>query len=81
MTEEKKINKDIDAVFAQNDEMALGALKALEAAGLYVPAIRYPTVPIGQARLRVTLSAAQTDGDLERLLDALTQLSRSSVQS
>lgn len=36
---------------------ALDASRALEAEGLLVPAIRYPTVPRGTARLRVSLSA------------------------
>ncbi|EQD45496.1 amino-7-oxononanoate synthase, partial [mine drainage metagenome] len=47
---------------------------ALEARGFYVPAIRPPTVPRGQARLRIALSAAHASGDVERLLDALATL-------
>ena len=39
--------------------------------GIYVPAIRPPSVPNGTARLRVSLSAAHTAADVERLLAAL----------
>jgi 8-amino-7-oxononanoate synthase len=49
--------------------MALAAV--LEADGLLVVAIRPPTVPAGQARLRCTFSAGHTAADVDRLLQAL----------
>lgn len=58
---------------------ALEAARRLEAAGFFVPAIRPPTVPEGGARLRVTLSAAHDDDDVERLLDALAAAIRDSA--
>jgi 8-amino-7-oxononanoate synthase len=54
-----------------DEQAALGASAALLAQGLWVPAIRPPTVAPGTSRLRVTLSAAHGDGDIDRLVDAL----------
>jgi 8-amino-7-oxononanoate synthase len=50
---------------------ALDASAALHAHGFLVPAIRYPTVPLGAARLRVTLSAAHEVKDIAALAVAL----------
>ena len=55
---------------------ALAAARALEAHGLLVSAIRPPTVPAGQARLRLTFSAAHEEEHVDRLLDALATLPR-----
>ena len=39
--------------------------------GFFVPAIRYPTVPRGTARLRITVTANHTEADLSRLAEVL----------
>jgi len=47
---------------------------ALLREGLWVPAIRPPTVPEGSARLRITLSAAHSDADIDRLCETLSHV-------
>jgi 8-amino-7-oxononanoate synthase len=55
------------------DARALEAASALRCAGLWVPAIRPPTVPAGTARLRVSLSAGHTEHDIDRLITSLKE--------
>lgn len=60
-------------VIGANDE-ALRVAASLHAQGLWVPAIRPPTVPANTARLRVTLSAAHTVDQVAQLAQAINQL-------
>jgi 8-amino-7-oxononanoate synthase len=60
-------------VIGANDE-ALGVMDGLQRRGLWVPAIRPPTVPEGTARLRIALSAAHSEADVDRLVQALAEL-------
>ena len=53
---------------------AVAAAAALRARGVFLPAIRYPTVARGAARLRLSLTAAHTAADVEELLSALALL-------
>jgi 8-amino-7-oxononanoate synthase len=56
------------------ESKAVEAATALRAQGIFIPAIRYPTVARGQARLRLTVTAAHTSADLARLHTALQSL-------
>ncbi len=47
---------------------------ALLEQGVFIPAVRFPTVARGQARLRLTMTAAHSRADLEQLLAALRSL-------
>ena len=61
----------IQPVFIGAAGDALAASAALQHRGLWVPAIRAPTVPRDTARLRVTFSAAHESVDMQRLAQAL----------
>ncbi|WCK55275.1 8-amino-7-oxononanoate synthase [Aneurinibacillus sp. Ricciae_BoGa-3] len=44
--------------------------KRLEDNGIFAPAIRPPTVPIGSSRIRITLMASHTDEDIQSLIQS-----------
>jgi 8-amino-7-oxononanoate synthase len=64
----------VQPVIMGSNEQVLHAARELQAQGLWVTAIRAPTVPVGTARLRLTLSAAHSLPQLERLIVALAEL-------
>ncbi|MGH8790736.1 MAG: 8-amino-7-oxononanoate synthase [Cupriavidus necator] len=66
----------IQPLIVGDNDAALALAAALDAQGLWVPAIRPPTVPVGTARLRITLSAAHSTGDVQRLIDGLARAAR-----
>ncbi len=53
------------------EETALKASTRLLEEGFFVPAIRPPTVPKGKARLRLTVSAAHSDREIEEVVQAV----------
>lgn len=61
----------IQPIVLGSEAAVLAAQQELRAEGLWVVAIRPPTVPKGSARLRVTLSAAHTEAQVDRLVEAL----------
>ncbi len=53
-------------ILSGSAERALAFSKRLEQRGLLVSAIRPPTVPVGQSRLRLTVTDAHSEADLRR---------------
>jgi 8-amino-7-oxononanoate synthase len=66
----------IQPLIVGDNTAALALSAALDTQGIWVPAIRPPTVPVGTARLRITLSAAHTTEDVLRLVEALTHTAK-----
>lgn len=64
----------VQALVVGRNDAALGLMEGLRRHGLWVPAIRPPTVPVGTARLRIALSALHTEADVNQLLAALQEL-------
>lgn len=65
----------IQPIMIGESDKAMQISKALEDDGIFISAIRPPTVPQGSARLRVTLSASHTEQQVERLLQSLEKVS------
>ena len=68
----------IQPVMIGANDAAMAVMNGLRQRGLWVPAIRPPTVAPGTARLRIALSAAHTAGDVDRLIAALTEIAAES---
>jgi 8-amino-7-oxononanoate synthase len=66
----------IQPLLIGDNQAALELSNALRERGIWVTAIRPPTVPQGTARLRITLSAAHSVTDVTRLIEALHELAR-----
>jgi len=73
-TQNSNICSAIVPIILGSEDKALAAAHQLRELNIFVPAIRYPTVARGKARLRVTLSAAHSPEDLSRLISALESL-------
>ncbi|MNO91296.1 8-amino-7-oxononanoate synthase [compost metagenome] len=63
----------IQPIMIGDSAQALRLSQMLRERGLLVTAIRPPTVPAGSARLRVTLSAAHSEAQVQLLLNALAE--------
>ncbi|MDO6568876.1 8-amino-7-oxononanoate synthase [Alteromonas sp. 1_MG-2023] len=64
-------NSAIQPIIVGSPERALALSDGLKSRGIWIPAIRYPTVPKGEDRLRITLSATHTQQDIDVLIDGI----------
>ncbi len=69
-----RIDSPIIPILLGESSAALAASNHLANKGLWVMAIRPPTVPRDGARLRVTVSCAHTDADMDRLVAGLREV-------
>lgn len=71
-----KSTTPIQPIILGEEARALTAAKILRDNGIYVRAVRPPTVPVGTSRLRVCLSASHTFSDIEKLVDLLRTITQ-----
>jgi glycine C-acetyltransferase len=63
-------------IMIYNEPQAIKIADLLLAEGIYVIGFTYPVVPRGTARIRVQLSAAHTEAQIERALEAFMRVRR-----
>ncbi len=61
-------------VILRTESAALEMSESLRSTGIFVPAIRPPAVPSGKSMLRISLTSAHSDDQLQALMSALRQL-------
>jgi glycine C-acetyltransferase len=66
----------IAPVMLGDARLAADMAQRLLAHGIYVIGFSYPVVPKGQARIRVQLSAAHTEADIDRAITAFATVGR-----
>ncbi len=71
----------IQPLVVGDSRAAMDLAGALRERGIWVPAIRPPTVPAGTARLRVSLSAAHTAEDVAALTTALHSIASATARA
>ncbi len=75
-TQNSKIPGAIIPLIIGDEAKTVELASKLRGQNIFIPAIRYPTVARGAARLRVTLTAAHTTEDVSELLDVLKALDK-----
>jgi 8-amino-7-oxononanoate synthase len=73
-TKNSKLQSAIIPIVLGDENKAVEAAMKLRDQNIFVPAIRFPSVARGAARLRVTLTAAHSPDDVSQLSDALKNL-------
>jgi 7-keto-8-aminopelargonate synthetase-like enzyme len=68
-------NSPIQPLMIGSAAKAMAMSAALHKKGIWVSAIRPPTVPQNEARLRITLSAAHSEEQIDRLIHTLAEIS------
>jgi len=74
-------NSAILPIFIGDERQALDVADRLRERGVFVPAIRYPTVARGEARLRVTVTAAHQPREIAALAAALAPIAKQKTKS
>ena len=69
-----QIQSAIVPMILGDEDKAIEAAVTLREQNIFVPAIRYPTVARGKARLRITLTAAHSSSEISRLSGALAEI-------
>jgi glycine C-acetyltransferase len=60
-------------VMFDNEFEAVSMARILGDLGIYVVAFSYPVVPLGKARIRIQISAAHTDVDIQKCVSAFIE--------
>ena len=66
----------IQSLVIGDNAAGLNVMEKLKQKNIWVPAIRPPTVAVGTARLRISLSAAHTIQDVDRLVESFQNIAR-----
>jgi 8-amino-7-oxononanoate synthase len=69
-------NSPIQPIVLGDETRATKAAEYMKKQGIWIGAMRYPTVAKSQARLRVTITASHTPQDIQRVISALKQLDK-----